>query len=178
MAAIILLQVKKWRWGKLSQISWGKLRARACVCVCVLQHHSRIHHTSPETMHLYVYTKRICLSFFQYFRTRKSFCTTLCFLTLQRTRLNGYYCFIEFEYHFLCDIMWCDNLPRNRSRLSQVTFPYKLFINNYSVTFCSWAFTRNFGILQPSQILNAKNTKILKQNVWQLAPVYPTINSN
>ena len=28
---------------------------RVCVCVCVLQHHSRIHHTSPETMHLYVF---------------------------------------------------------------------------------------------------------------------------
>ena len=38
---------------------------RVCVCVCVgvLQHHSRIHHTSPETVHLYVYIKRKCLSF-------------------------------------------------------------------------------------------------------------------
>ena len=43
MAAIILLQIKKWRWGRLSQISRGKLshgvcaraRARASVCVCV-----------------------------------------------------------------------------------------------------------------------------------------------
>ena len=25
--------------------------------------------------------------------------------------------------------MWCDNLRRNRGRLSQVTSPYKLFIN-------------------------------------------------
>ena len=31
MAAIILLQINKWRWGRLSQISRGKL----CVCVCV-----------------------------------------------------------------------------------------------------------------------------------------------
>ena len=46
-----------------------------CVCVCVyvcvfacvlrvLQHHSRIHHTSPATMQLYVYIKRTCLEFF------------------------------------------------------------------------------------------------------------------
>ena len=37
--------------------------ARARVCECVLQPHSRIHHTSPETMHLYIYVKRKCLSF-------------------------------------------------------------------------------------------------------------------
>ena len=36
---------------------------KSCVCVCVLQHHSRINHRSPETMHLYVYIKRKCLSF-------------------------------------------------------------------------------------------------------------------
>ena len=49
--------------------------------------------------------------------------------------------------------MWCDNLPRNRGRLSQVTSPYKLFINNHSVTIernpilfnCSQEFTENFG---------------------------------
>ena len=37
----------------------------ACVCAraCVLQHHSRIHYTSPETMHLHVNSKRKCLSF-------------------------------------------------------------------------------------------------------------------
>ena len=50
--------------------------------------------------------------------------------------------------------MWCNNLPRRRGRLSQVTSPYKLFINNHSVTFernpvlfnCSQEFTRNFSI--------------------------------
>ena len=26
-----------------------------------------------------------------------------------------------------------DNFPRNRGKLSQVTFPYKVVINNYSV---------------------------------------------
>ena len=63
----VALQMKKLRWGRLSQISRGKLsqvvcvraRARVCVCVCgcvwVLQHHSCIHHKSPKTMHLYVY---------------------------------------------------------------------------------------------------------------------------
>ena len=123
-----------------------------------IQSHSRIHHTSPETMHLYVYIKRKCLSFLYYFRPIKLFCRTLCFLILQRTRLNWYYCSIKFGYHFLCDIMWCDNLFRDRGRLSQVTCPYKLFINNHSVMFernpillnCSRGFTRNFGISQPS----------------------------
>ena len=50
--------------------------------------------------------------------------------------------------------MWCDNLPRNRGWLSQVVSPYKLLINNHSVTFkrnpilinCSEEFTRNYGI--------------------------------
>ena len=41
MVVILLLQMKKWRWGRLSQISQGKLPqevcvcVRACVCVCV-----------------------------------------------------------------------------------------------------------------------------------------------
>ena len=69
--------------------------------------------------------------------------------------------------------MWCDNLPRNRGRLSQVTSPYKLFINNHSVTFernpilfnCSQEFSGNFGISQPSQKTAAKNTKVFKQKV-------------
>ena len=77
--------------------------------------------------------------------------------------------------------MWCDNLPQWRGKLSQVTFPYKVGINNRSVMIeensiilnFTQGFTQNFGLPQPSQILNAKNTKILKQNVWQLAPVYP-----
>ena len=63
-----------------------------------------------------------------------------------------------------------------------MTSPYKLFINKHSVTFernpvlfnCSQEFTRNFGILQLSEKSNTKNTKIFKQNVWKLAPVYPT----
>ena len=79
-------KLKKWRWGRLSQISRGNLSQ--VVCVCVLQYYSRIHHTSPGTMHLYVYIKRKCLSFFYYFRPRKMFCRTLCYFILQRTRLN------------------------------------------------------------------------------------------
>ena len=35
MAAIILLQMKKWHWGRLSQISRGKLSQVLCLCVCV-----------------------------------------------------------------------------------------------------------------------------------------------
>ena len=50
--------------------------------------------------------------------------------------------------------MWCNNLPHNRGRLSQVTSPYKLFINNHTVTFewnpilfnCNQEFIRNFGL--------------------------------
>ena len=66
MAAIILLQIKKNDAGagchKFHGASCRKLCVCVCVCVCVLQHHSRIHHTSPETMHVYVYIKRKCLS--------------------------------------------------------------------------------------------------------------------
>ena len=77
--------------------------------------------------------------------------------------------------------MWCDNLAHNQGGLSQVTSPCKWFINNRSVTFernpilfnCSQGFTRNFGISQPSWKSNAKNTKVFKQKVLQLAPVYP-----
>ena len=42
---------------------------RVCVCVCVgggegvLQRHSRMHHPPPQTIHVYVYIKRKCLSF-------------------------------------------------------------------------------------------------------------------
>ena len=39
-----------------------RARVYVCVCVGVLQHHSRIHHTSPETMHFYVYINRKCFS--------------------------------------------------------------------------------------------------------------------
>ena len=77
--------------------------------------------------------------------------------------------------------MWCDNSPRLREKLSQVTFPYKVVINNHTVKIeenpilfnSSQGFAQNFGISHPSWMLNAKNTKILKQNVWQPAPVYP-----
>ena len=100
--------------------------------------------------------------------------------TFHCTRSVMYYYSIQFGYHFSCNWMWCDNLPRLRGKLSQVIFPYKVVINNHSITIegnpvlfnCSQVFTQNFGISQPSQILNAKNTKILKQSVWQLAPVY------
>ena len=73
MAAIILLQIKNDAGAGCHEFhgaSYHKLcvrvRARVCVCVCVcvLQYQSRIHHVSPETMHLHVYIKRKCLSFF------------------------------------------------------------------------------------------------------------------
>ena len=105
------------------------------------------------------------------------------FFTLQRTRVNEYFYSIKFGYHFSWNWMSCDNLPRLQGKLSQVTFLYKVVSNNCNVTIegnptlfnCSQGFTQNFAISQPSWILNAKNTKILKQNVWQLAPVYPTL---
>ena len=67
-------------------------------------------------------------------------------------------------------------MPRLRGKSSQVTTgdPYKVVINNHSVMThgnpilfnnCNQGFAQNFGKLQPSQILNVKNTKILKQNV-------------
>ena len=51
-----------------------------------IQHHSCKHHTSPESMHLYVYIKRKFLIFTYYFRPIKVFCRTMCFLILQRNR--------------------------------------------------------------------------------------------
>ena len=55
----------------LSQISRGKLSR--VMCVCVLQHHSRIHHTSPKIMHLYVYIRRTFFEFLLIFSTEKIF---------------------------------------------------------------------------------------------------------
>ena len=62
--------------------------------------------------------------------------------------------------------MWCDNLPRLLGKLSQVTFSYKVLqlkkIRYFSIvargllkTLAYHSFPKN----------NAKNTKILKQNV-------------
>ena len=50
--------------------------------------------------------------------------------------------------------MWCDNLPRLRGKFSQVTCPYKVLINNRSITSegnpiffnCSQGLIQNFGI--------------------------------
>ena len=50
--------------------------------------------------------------------------------------------------------MWCDNLPRNRGRLSQVTSPYKVVINNHSVTF-----ERNPILFNCSQEFTQKNKR-------------------
>ena len=87
----------------------------------------------------------------------KLFYRRLYFLTLQRIRVNSYFCSIEFGYHFSCNSMWCDNLPPLRGKLSQATFPYKAVINDHSVTIegnpilfnCSQGFTQSFGISQP-----------------------------
>ena len=74
-------------------------------------------------------------------------------------RKMNFYSSYDIDY-FLCDIIWCDNLPRDWGRLLQVTSLYKLFIDNHSVTFernsilfnfnCSQGFTRNFGTSQRS----------------------------
>ena len=82
---------KKMTLGKVVTNFTGQVvTSWVCVCVrvCVLQHNSRIHHTSPEIMHFYVYIKSKCLSFLKYFRPIKLFCRTLCFLILPRIRLN------------------------------------------------------------------------------------------
>ena len=54
--------------------------------------------------------------------------------------------------------MLCDNLPRLRAKFSQVTFPYKVVINNQIFAIeenpilfnCSQGVIQNFGISQPS----------------------------
>ena len=59
--------------------------------------------------------------------------------------------------------MWCDNLPRNRGRLSQVTSPY-----NHSVTFernpilfnCSPEFTRNFVKIKREKYKNLQTKSV------------------
>ena len=67
MAAIFPLQIKKWRWSRLSQIWRGKLSQVVCVCVCyntIVVY--TIHHRKLCTMFIlnYIYIKRKCLSFF------------------------------------------------------------------------------------------------------------------
>ena len=69
-----------------------------------------------------------------------------------------HFCSIEFGYHFSCNWMWYNNWPRLQGKLSQVIFPYKVVINNHSVTIegspilfnCSRGFSQNFGISQHS----------------------------
>ena len=62
---------KKMTLGQVVTNFTGQVVA-SCARVCV-QHHSCIHHTSPETMHLYVYITRKCLSFFIIFLIDKNF---------------------------------------------------------------------------------------------------------
>ena len=84
---------KKWRWGRLSQISRGKLSLVVCVCVCVCVCYNTIFvytvysriHSSPETMHLYVYIKRKC--FFSNIFERENFSAERCAF-LYRSALN------------------------------------------------------------------------------------------
>ena len=78
MAATILLQIKKWRWGRLSQISRGNLSEVVCVCVCLC--------VCYNTIVVYtIHHRKLCTCMFG---TCKIFCRTLCFLILQRTKLN------------------------------------------------------------------------------------------
>ena len=77
--------------------------------------------------------------------------------------------------------MWCDNLPRLQGKLSQVIFPYKVFINNHrirskEIRYCSIVARGSLKTLAYHSLPKywMQKTKNLKQNVWQLAPVYPT----
>ena len=63
MVVIILLQIKMTLGQIVTNFTGQVVASCVCVSVRVLQNHSRIHHTLPETMHLYVYIKRKCLSF-------------------------------------------------------------------------------------------------------------------
>ena len=99
MAAIILLHIKKWRWGKLSQISQDKLsqvvracvRARARARVCVLCYHTivvyAIHHRKLCTR-MFILKEKVWVFSINIFGREKIFCRTLYCLILQRTRLN------------------------------------------------------------------------------------------
>ena len=72
MVAIILFQIKKLTLGEIVRfVNFTEQVVTSYVCgVCVC---ARVHHTSPKTMHLYIYIKRKCLSFLKIFSTEKNF---------------------------------------------------------------------------------------------------------
>ena len=76
--------------------------------------------------------------------------------------------------------MWCDNLPRFGGKLPQVTFPYKVVIDNYSVTIeenpilfdCSQGFTWHI-----TTFLNIESQKYenLKAKCVTTSPGIPSV---
>ena len=79
--------------------------------------------------------------------------------------------------------MWCDNLPRLRGKLSQVTFPYKVVINTYNVTiewnpiFFNWARDFYSKLWHVTAFLNikCKNNKNLEKKCVTTSPGLPYI---
>ena len=172
---------KKWRWGKLSQISQGKLSApKYCefskvYVVFHCQNDLKTQKTCRNKLTLssgtLMFRLRVKFSVFRNFFDLRNFYRRLYFLTLQRTRVNQYCCSIKFGYHFSCNWMWCDNLPRLRGKWSLTTIVLRL----KEIRYCSIVARGSLKTLAHYSLPKywmQKNTKIMKENVWQLAPGY------
>ena len=70
-------------------------------------------------------------------------------------------------------LMWCYNLPRLRENLSQLTYPYKVIIENHSVTIEENPILKTVAYHSLPKYWMQKIQKSWKRNVRQLAPVYP-----
>ena len=82
---------------------------------------------------------------------------------------------LDITFHAIeCGVTTCPRYGESCHRWPSHIFTIK---GNPMSFNCSQGFTQNLGMSQSFLILNAKNTKILKQNMWQLAPVYPTNRS-
>ena len=77
--------------------------------------------------------------------------------------------------------MWCGNLPRLRGKLSQATFPYKVVINNHSVTIegnpilfnCSQGFTQILWHITVFLNIECKKYKNLETKCVTTSPRLP-----